>query len=310
LADGSSAPDPSPSRICRNGCILLLSSPFFSPTKRLPSGSITVTSYLCRLKALCLVLIISGGAAAQAEPVRCTVVLDVASGEVLHRSGACDEAHYPQSTFKLPLAMIGYEAGILSDEHNPRWDYQARFGRSAREQKMTDPTIWERDSIVWYSQEITRRLGKEKFAEYVRKLGYGNQDVSGGPGGTDGLTEAWLMSSLKISPDQQVDFLRRFMTGRLPISGKTVQHTLAIVPMFAAARGWTVHGKTGAGFLRDEEGSADRNRPLGWFVGWAEKNGREVVFARLLVDDRRHTEQPISFTVRDSLVADLPNLLD
>lgn len=243
-----------------------------------------------------------------AESVRCTVILDVDTGIVIHRQGGCDQAFYPQSTFKLPLAMMGYDKGILVDDHNPRWEYQAKFNRSERERKATDPTIWEKDSIVWYSQEITRRLGKQAFADYVRSFDYGNRDVAGGPGGTDGLTEAWLSSSLKISPDQQVSFLRRFITGKLPISAKAVTMTQAIVPTFAAGDGWTVHGKTGAGWLRDAKGKPDRNRPLGWFVGWAEKGGKKVVFARMLLDNKRHTDQPISFTVRDGLIADLPKL--
>lgn len=253
-------------------------------------------------------LLVHSGQARAAEPVRCTVILDVETGKSLHRSGTCDVGFYPQSTFKLPIAMMGYDAGILTDEHNPRWEYQAKFNRSKREQKATDPTIWERDSIVWYSQEITRKLGKKAFADYVRGFDYGNHDVSGGPGGTDGLTESWLSSSLEISGDQQVDFLRRFLTGRLPISPEAVKLTQAIVPAFPAADGWTVHGKTGAGWLRDKAGKPDRGRPLGWFVGWAEKDGHKVAFARLLVDTKRHTDTPISYTVRDSLIADLPTL--
>ncbi len=245
-----------------------------------------------------------------AEPLRCTVIIDEKSGQPLHRQGDCDEQVYPQSTFKLPLAMMGYDAKVLVDAHNPLWAYQAKFKRSEREQKDTDPTIWERDSIVWYSQVITRRLGKKAFADYVRGFDYGNRDVSGGPGGTDGLTESWLMSSLKISPDEQVSFLRRFLAGSLPINADAVLKTKAITPKFDAADGWTVYGKTGSGSMRNKAGKSDPNRPIGWFVGWAEKQGRRVVFARLLVDTKRHSDKPISFTVRDSLIDDLPRLVD
>lgn len=246
--------------------------------------------------------------ASAADPVRCTVIVDVDTGMTIHRQGGCDQAFYPQSTFKLPLAMMGYDKGILVDEYSPRWEYQAKFKRSEREQKTTDPTIWEKDSIVWYSQEITRRLGKQAFADYVRRFDYGNRDVAGGPGGTDGLTQSWLSSSLKISPDEQVSFLRRFMIGELPISKDAASMTQAIVPSFKASDGWTVHGKTGSGSLRNANGKLDGSRPLGWFVGWAEKGNRKVVFARLLVDNKRHSDKPISFTVRDGLIADLPKL--
>ncbi len=258
------------------------------------------------------IAILSGSVSAvlAADRVECTVVIDALSGEAIYRTGKCDQAVYPQSTFKLPLAMMGYDAGILKDAHTPRWDYQAKFERPKREQQATDPTIWERDSIVWYSQEIARRLGKQAFANYIRGFDYGNRDVAGGPGGTDGLTESWLMSSLKISPDQQADFMRRFVTGKLPISPEAMKQTEAIVPVFKAADGWTIRGKTGSGSMRGANGKGDRNRPIGWFVGWAEKGERKLVFARLLVDTKRHSDKPISFTVRDSLIADLPGLAD
>lgn len=244
-----------------------------------------------------------------ADALRCTVVIDAEDGEAIHREGTCDKRVYPMSTFKLPLAMMGYDAGILIDETTPRWEYQQKFNAPKRVQKATDPTIWEAESVVWYSQELTRRLGKEKYGNYVQDFGYGNGDVSGGPGNTDGLTESWLMSSLEISPDEQVDFLHRFLTGQLPISPEAVAKTQAITPRFEAAAGWTIYGKTGAGRLRDEAGAPAQERPLGWFVGWAEKDGRRVVFARLYVANRA-SDQPLSPGVRDSLIEDLPGIID
>lgn len=247
--------------------------------------------------------------ASAAEKVECTVIIDAKSGETIFRRGTCDQGFYPQSTFKLPLAMMGYDAGILIDAQNPRWSYQAKFNRSKREQKDTDPTIWERDSIVWYSQEITRKLGKKAFGDYVRGFGYGNRDVTGGPGGTVGLTESWLMSSLKISPDEQVEFLKRFLDGKLPISAEAVEKAKQIVPAFKGNADWHIQGKTGSGSMRNKAGKADGSRPIGWFVGWARREGREVIFARLLVDTKRHADTPISYTVRDSLIADLPEIV-
>lgn len=245
-----------------------------------------------------------------ADPIRCTVIIDEKSGDTIYRQGNCDQGFYPQSTFKLALAMMGYDSGILVDQHNPLWKYRPELKRSAREQKDTDPVIWQRDSIVWFSQEITRKLGKRSFADYVKRLGYGNQDVSGGPGNTDGLTEAWLMSSLKISAEDQVRFLRRFLTGKLPISPRAQQMTEAIVPHFPAADGWDVQGKTGAGWLRTNAGKSNPERPLGWFVGWATKGNRRLIFARLYIANHRYDDNPISYETRDSLVADFPKLVE
>ena len=262
---------------------------------------------LAALSVVSLMLSTAPAKAAPAKPIACTVIVDEVSGKTLHRQGSCDEAFSPMSSFKLPLAMMGYDAGILTDATTPRWDYRPEWNRSERERKATDPTIWLKDSIVWYSQEITRRLGAERFADYVRQFDYGNRNVKGVVGQTDGLTEAWLMSSLKISADKQVRFLRDFRTGKLPISQAAKASTVAIVPHFQAGDGWDVQGKTGSGWLRDAKGAVDRNRPLGWFVGWAMQGDRRVVFARLEVGNRQ-VEQYASIIARDGFLAELPQL--
>ncbi|MEN9356671.1 MAG: hypothetical protein RL695_842, partial [Pseudomonadota bacterium] len=166
----------------------------------------------------------------------------------------------------------------------------------------------ERESVVWFSQQLTTRLGEAQFSAYVKKLGYGNQDVSGDPGKHNGLTHAWLMSSLAISPDEQIQFLLRFMGHRLPVSEKAYEMTRATIPEYAAAGGWTVHGKSGSGWLRDKDGSVNENRPQGWFVGWAEKNDRRVVFARLEVGSTK-SEIPGGSKAREEVLAEIPALV-
>nr|WP_188052200.1 class D beta-lactamase [Aureimonas fodinaquatilis] len=231
-----------------------------------------------------------GAGAAQANspelPLACTIIADVASGEVMVREGTCDQRFSPMSSFKLPLAVMGFDSGILKGPNDPVWQLKAEHGASKREQAFpqVDPTVWEHQSIVWYSQDLTRKLGDARFGEYVSKFNYGNGDVSGDAGQTNGLTRSWLMSSLRISPDEQVQFLRGFVTGSLPVSEQAIALTREIIPGFSGSDGWAVQGKTGSGWLKDGSGKIDRSKPLGWFVGWAEKNGRSVVFARLIVE--------------------------
>lgn len=246
-------------------------------------------------------------AKAPAGPVVCTVVQDAATGAVLFREGPCADRVSPASTFKIPLALMGYDAGILTGEHEPVWDYPRDRTLSDRERKATDPTLWERDSIVWYSQELTKRLGPARFQDYVNRLDYGNRDLSGNPGKNDGLTQSWLMSSLAISPDEQARFLRRLLDRALPVSERAQATTAAILPQFSADDGWTVWGKTGSGPQRNADGTTDRNRPQGWFVGWAERNGGRVVFARMEVGDRA-SDTPGGMAARAALLAALPGM--
>ncbi|MEW6634459.1 MAG: class D beta-lactamase [Pseudomonadota bacterium] len=241
---------------------------------------------------------------AQSAPlndIHCTLIQDAGSGATLYQDGVCDQRVSPASTFKVPLALIGYDSGILSDQHWPSWDYKPEFNAVKRDRKTVDPTIWERDSIVWYSREITRRLGADKFAGYVSKFGYGNMDVSGTPGKNDGLTNAWLDTSLQISPVEQTAFLRRLLAGKMPVSAKAHEMTRAILPSFKAG-GWTVQGKTGSTALDKKK------RSLGWFVGWGEKDGRRIVFARLIVDGQRG-DKPKGLATRAAFLKDLPGLI-
>ncbi len=83
-------------------------------------------------------------AASQKKAPECTVILDAASGDVVYREGVCDKRLNPFSTFKFPLALIGYDAGILEGEHTPAWDYKPEFDAVKRDRKTVDPTIWRR----------------------------------------------------------------------------------------------------------------------------------------------------------------------
>lgn len=251
---------------------------------------------------------VGANTAALKPALECTLIVDAQSGATLRRDGICDRRVSPASTFKVPLALMGYDAGILSDAHTPRWDYKPGFNAVKRDHRPVDPTIWEKDSVVWYSQQITRKLGNERFGGYVSGFGYGNGDITGNPGKKDGLTHSWLSSSLKISPDEQAVFIRRILDRKLPVSAKAFEMTETILPVFDAGN-WKVQGKTGTGWQTNKAGATDRNRPFGWFVGWAEKGGRKVVFAKLFVNSGK---SPVLLgpKVRANFLAELPGLME
>jgi len=109
----------------------------------------------------------------------CTAIADAATGKVLMQRGDCERQVTPASTFKIPLSLMGYDAGFLKDEQAPELPFRPGYvdwrpsWRTA-----TGPAGWMRESVVWYSQQITQALGKARFAAYTKRFGYGNQDVS------------------------------------------------------------------------------------------------------------------------------------
>ena len=240
----------------------------------------------------------------------CTLVMELQAGRVLKREGDCERRSRPASTFKVPLALMGFDAGILKNEDEPAWPYRPEYKSWNEAWKATKtPRSWLKDSVVWYSHVLTRELGAERFKRYADSFQYGNRDVSGDKGKANGLTRAWLSaSSLQISPIEQIAFMSRLLKRELPASDKAVDLTLAIMPSFPLPDGWTAYGKTGTGFQPLRDGTFDRSRQFGWFVGWAQKGERRILFARLIRDERKESSVA-SFRARDGLLAELPALI-
>lgn len=240
-----------------------------------------------RRPLLLAVLALLTGAGPLSAKTLCTLVADAADGAVLREEGDCRTRVTPASTFKIPLAVIGFEAGVLRDAHAPVHTFKPGYpdwgGDAWR--VPTDPTRWMTYSVVWYSQVIAHQLGRAKLEAESAHLGFGNADFSGDPGQDNGLDRAWIMSSLKVSPIEQVAFLRRLATRQLPVSAHTLDETWKIITVSPAGDGWSLHGKTGTAFPRNADGRFDEARAYGWYVGWATRGDRTLIFARLNQDD-------------------------
>lgn len=246
---------------------------------------------------------------AQAGTV-CTIVADAGTGRTLVEQGNCAARVTPASTAKIAFAVMGYDAGFLKTRHDPTLPFKQGYvdwGGTAWRQP-TDPVRWLKYSVVWFSQQITHALGEKTLHDYASRFGYGNADFSGDPGKHNGLDRAWIASSLMISPQEQIAFLSRLVNRRLPVSGHAMDMTLDIVEKHTIQDGWTVHGKTGMAYPRKPDYTFDEDHPWGWFVGWAEKDGRTAVFARLVRDTRKIPGSAGNRT-RDAMYAELPALL-
>ena len=220
--------------------------------------------------------------------IGCTAIADAASGKRLVHDGQCDERVTPASTFNIVVSLMGYDSGILQDEHAPKLPFKAGYADWVPEWRAaTDPSSWLKYSVVWFAQQVTAKLGAARFQDYIDGFGYGNRDVSGDAGKHNGLSMSWISSSLKISPAEQVTFLRGVVNRTLPVSPKAYDMTIRIMPSETLANGWTVHGKTGTAAPVLPDGSDDAQHQYGWYVGWASKGQRTVVFARMVLDRRQ-----------------------
>ncbi len=195
-----------------------------------------------------------------------------------HDEKRCRERFTPASTFKIPNALIGLETGAVKDADSLiAWD-KVKYP----EQDWTDAPFvyWKRDhtlasamkhSVVWYFRELTIRIGEERMKNYLAKFEYGNQDISGGLASKRMFEAFWLNNSLKISADEQIEFLRRFYDEKLSVSKRSTDIVKQIL-VLEDAPSYKLSGKTGG--VGNLNGKA-----LGWFVGYLETKDNTYFFA-------------------------------
>ncbi len=176
----------------------------------------------------------------------------------------CIERSLPASTFKIVNTIVALETGVAPDASlSIPWDGVTR-----------DFPGWNQDqtlqsafdvSCVPYFQELARRIGLDRMRDAVHRFDYGNGEVG------EMVDRFWLDGPLAISPVEQIAFLERFETGRLPITERT--RTLAREVMVRERRGDAIlRGKTGW----SAPGTAEER---GWFVGYATYEGRTTYVA-------------------------------
>ncbi|MFC4763231.1 class D beta-lactamase [Dyella koreensis] len=206
--------------------------------------------------------------------------------------------YLPASTFKLFNALVALETGAVKDEYEViRWDGKTRGPADS------PITEWNRDnslasgmrySTLWFYQEVARRAGEQHMQAWIDKVGYGNRDISGG------IDQFWLNGKLRISAEQQVDFLRRLADNKLPFSARA-QETVRRISITESQPGYELHAKTGFGSDAAQNAAHDG---LGWYVGWVEHDGRRWFFA-LNVDLPKFSDAPKRVALAKQLLTQL-----
>ncbi|MFC7418513.1 penicillin-binding transpeptidase domain-containing protein [Iodobacter arcticus] len=195
----------------------------------------------------------------------------------------CAQRIPPNSTFKVPLALMAFDSGVINKNTVFKWDGQP-YDLPGWSQDQT-PASWEKYSVVWVSQQILPELGMDKIKQYLAQFNYGNQNFSGDKGKNNGLTHAWLSSSLKISAQEQMSLLQRFANGTLPISHEAMEETKKIIYAGKLDQGADYYGKTGSGWKnRSDNGQNNGKMRDGWYIGMVENAGKEYLFVSNITD--------------------------
>lgn len=169
----------------------------------------------------------------------------------------------PNSTYKLYSALFALDAETITSEYSKcTWDGTIYpFEAWNQDQTLTSAMHY---SVNWYFQDLDATLGTAKLATYLKKLSYGNEDLSGG------TNSFWLNSSLKISPLEQVQLLTAFYKQDLDFNPKDIA-TLKQAIKISESPTYLLSGKTGTGRINNKDIS-------GWFIGYIEKSDKAYIF--------------------------------
>jgi beta-lactamase class D len=207
------------------------------------------------------------------DTVGCFVLYDLKQNRYTRYNEArARERFSPKSTFKIPNSLIGLETGVIRDaDFVIPWDKQ----KNPPDGWDTEPFIhWKQDhnlrtafqySVVWYYRELARRVGAERMQKFVTGFDYGNRDIHGA------VDQFWLNNTLKISADEQVEFLKKLYAGKLPVSPRSIEVVKEIMVQ-ESTPDYTLRAKTGGG--PRSEGVV-----IGWYVGYVETRGNVYFFA-------------------------------
>nr|AIA12202.1 ClassD_beta_lactamase [uncultured bacterium] len=192
---------------------------------------------------------------------------------IRYNEARCRVRFSTKSTFKIPNSLIGLETGVIRDSEfvipwnrqkyppQDNWD-QYPFKHWGQDHTLRSAIKY---SVVWYYRELALRVGEQRMKKHVTAFKYGNQDISGG------IDNFWLGGGLRISADEQVEFLKKFYAGRLPVSKRSLEIVKDILVLEQTPQ-YKLSAKTGGGSIA--EGTY-----IGWFVGYLETQGNVYFFA-------------------------------
>lgn len=182
----------------------------------------------------------------------------------------------PASTFKIMNLLIALETKTIKNENEIiRWPGKTdtvKYGY--RPDIYHDMTVKEafQVSAGWVFVELAKKIGKEKYKKYLSLSNYGSLDLS------QKDDDFWNFGEFKISPINQVVFLRKLYEEKLPFS-KENQKIVKKVMVTEQTDRYIISSKTGW--------TRQNNINTGWWVGYIEIKNNIHFFATRILQDRK-----------------------
>ena len=206
----------------------------------------------------------------------CFVLYDFGKNEYSqYNPEICSTRYTPCSTFKIPNSLIALESGVANDttfiikydstKHPIAAEMLNRepFKYWAYDQSMTSAF---HHSVVWYYQELAKKTGETRMQRFIDTLRYGNKDIS------SGIDHFWLGGSIKISANEQVEFIKRLVGDHLNGFSVRTQEKVKGIMLGETTERYKLYGKTGGC-------DCGIDSAIGWYVGFVDTRSNTYIFA-------------------------------
>ncbi|MFO7446623.1 MAG: class D beta-lactamase [Ignavibacteriaceae bacterium] len=192
----------------------------------------------------------------------CFILYDLNNDKYyIYNEERINKGFHPASTFKIFNSLAALEAGVIKDENEIiKWDGVKRWADSWNQDQ--DMRSAFKYSAVWFYQELARRIGEEKMQQFIDKTGYGNKNIQ------DKIDYFWLSGELRITPMEQIEFLKRLYKNDLPFSQRSIDIVKDIM----------IYEKTDEYTLRAKTGWSQSDKDNGWWVGYVETTDNVFFF--------------------------------
>jgi beta-lactamase class D len=208
---------------------------------------------------------------------------------ISYNSERCSERFIPASTFKIFNSMAALESGVIKDQNEIiKWDSVKRFYDKWNQD--LDMRKAFKFSAVWFYQELARRIGEKIMQEFINKNHYGNMNINGG------IDRFWLDGELRISPIEQLEFLKKLYSDSLKFSERN-QNIVKEIMLFEEGDNYKIRAKTGWGIRFDDN--------VGWFVGWVEKDDNVYFFVNNCQTQNPGDSYPARIEITKKILSEL-----
>lgn len=146
----------------------------------------------------------------------------------------------PDSVYKIAIALNALENNIITkDTSLYNWNGQSYpFSSWNQNQDLNSAMKY---SVNWYFQGLDEKLSLNEIQSFLNKTNYGNKALS------FNKQNYWLENSLKISPIEQAEFLKKVINNDFSFKADTISTVLNSIKLNEG-----YYGKTGSGMVNEK----------------------------------------------------------